>query len=131
MKIVLDTNVIVSALMTIPSLPARILNLVLDKTIAIVYDNRILAEYIDVLNRKELKINKEASKLVIDFISRYGEYILAEPLHIKFTDETDQKFYEVYKSGEAQYLVTGNLNHYPNEEGIVVPRKFLDQYAPK
>jgi predicted nucleic acid-binding protein len=117
--------------MTPSGLSAIILSLVFDKTIAIVYDNGILVEYIDVLNRKELKINKEASKLVIDFISRYGEYIVAEPLNIKFTDESDKKFYEVYKSSEAHYLVTGNLKHYPNEEGIVSPRKFLDQYYAK
>jgi putative PIN family toxin of toxin-antitoxin system len=131
MKVVLDTNVIVSALLVIPSLPSKILNLVLDKAITIVYDNSIMAEYIDVLNRKELKINKEAIKLVIDSLSRDGEYINAIPLNTRFIDETDKKFYEVYKAGKARYLITGNLKHYPYEKGIVAPRKFLDQYHAK
>jgi uncharacterized protein len=128
MKIVLDTNVIVSALLTPSGLSAKILNLVLSKTITIAYDNSIMAEYIDVLYRKELKINKEAIKLIIDFITKDGEFINAEHLNRKFIDETDKKFYEVYKSAKAQYLITGNLKHYPNEKDIVTPRRFLEQY---
>ncbi|MDR0685620.1 MAG: PIN domain-containing protein [Spirochaetaceae bacterium] len=45
MKIVLDTNVIVSALLCPQSLPAKILGLVLNGTIGIVYDNNVLMEY--------------------------------------------------------------------------------------
>ena len=52
MKIVFDTNVVVSALLSPSGLPARILNLVLNGTLTIVYDNNILAEYKDVLHRK-------------------------------------------------------------------------------
>jgi predicted nucleic acid-binding protein len=44
MKIVLDTNVIVSALLNSHGVPAQILGLVLNGTIKIIYDNRILEE---------------------------------------------------------------------------------------
>jgi predicted nucleic acid-binding protein len=52
MKVALDTNVIVSALVCPQSLPAKIAGLVLNGKIGIVYDNNVLAEYIDVLNRE-------------------------------------------------------------------------------
>jgi predicted nucleic acid-binding protein len=44
---------------------------------------------------------------------------------MKFTDETDKKFYEVYKSGRAQYLITGNIKHFPKEDNIIIPKDFL------
>ncbi|MDR2135884.1 MAG: putative toxin-antitoxin system toxin component, PIN family [Treponema sp.] len=79
MKIVLDTNVIVSALLCPQSLPAKILGLVLNGTIGIVYDNNILVEYSDVLNREKFKINKESIKIVLDVLVNDGEYIVSMP----------------------------------------------------
>jgi putative PIN family toxin of toxin-antitoxin system len=57
MKVVIDTNVIVSALMNANGTPAKILALVLNGKVKIVYDNRIIFEYIDVLSRKDFVLN--------------------------------------------------------------------------
>jgi hypothetical protein len=57
-------------------LHAKILNLVLNGSVIIVYDNNILAEYMDVLSRARLKINQELKNLVIDFIDKEGEYTI-------------------------------------------------------
>ena len=132
MKVILDTNVIVSALLTPAGLPAVILNLVLRGTVTVVYDNAIMAEYIDVLGREKLKINRELADLVIDFISKEGEYTIANShkIHFHFIDEDDRKFYELFKTGGINYLITGNTRHFPNERGIVTPRKFMEkEYA--
>ncbi|MCL2270854.1 MAG: putative toxin-antitoxin system toxin component, PIN family, partial [Treponema sp.] len=59
MKIILDSNVIVSALLSPNGLPAKILNLILSGSVTIVYDNLILSEYINVLGREKFKIDKE------------------------------------------------------------------------
>ena len=59
MKIVLDTNVIVSALINSNRMPGKILALVLGGRIKILYDNRIIFEYIDVLSRKNFGFNEE------------------------------------------------------------------------
>ena len=126
MKIILDTNIIVSALLSSQGLPAKILNLILDGSATIVYDNNILSEYIDVLGRERLKINTELAKFVIEFIEKEGEYKIAIPLNIKFEDEDDKVFYELYKSGGVDYLITGNIKHFPNEKGIVTARQFLE-----
>jgi putative PIN family toxin of toxin-antitoxin system len=128
MKIILDTNVIVSALLSPSGLPARILNSVLNGGITIVYDNGILEEYADVLSRKKLKINKELVEQVMDFFSSEGEFKIASPQKIRFSDEDDKKFYELYKSGGIDYLVTGNIRHFPDEKGIVTVRKFIQVF---
>jgi putative PIN family toxin of toxin-antitoxin system len=129
MKIILDTNVIVSALLSPSGTPARILYLVLDGIITIVYDNKILVEYLDVLNREKLKINKELINPVIDFINKEGEFMTALPQTVKFDDEDDKIFYELYKSGGVDFLVTGNIRHFPHEKGIISPQKFLEKIS--
>jgi len=43
-----------------------------------------------------------------------------------FTDEADKKFYETFKTAEADYLITGNTKHFPDEDGIVSPREFVE-----
>jgi len=35
-------------------------------------------------------------------------------------------FYELYKSGNVDYLITGNKKHFPNEKGIVTAKEFID-----
>jgi putative PIN family toxin of toxin-antitoxin system len=115
MRIVLDTNVLVSALLSFQGLPSKILGLVLNGTLKLVYDNNILAEYTDVLNREKFNINKELINSII-----------VEPQKIKFEDEDDKIFYEIYKSGEADYLITGNKKHFPQEEKITTPREFIE-----
>jgi putative PIN family toxin of toxin-antitoxin system len=128
MKIVLDTNVVVSALINVSGIPGRILALVLNGRIKVLYDNRIIFEYIDVLSRKEFGFNKETINDMMDYFRHDGEFINSEYSNIKFIDETDKKFYEVFKSGEAQYLITGNIKHFPQENGIVNPKEFIENY---
>jgi putative PIN family toxin of toxin-antitoxin system len=128
MKIVLDTNVVVSALINASGIPGRILALVLNGKIKILYDNRIIFEYIDVLSRKDFKFTGETINDMMDYFRSDGEFINSEYSNVKFIDETDKKFYEVFKSGEARYLITGNIKHFPKENGIVNPKEFIERY---
>ena len=128
MKVVVDTNVIVSALMNTNGIPAKILSLVFNGNVKILYDNRIIFEYNDVLSRKEFGFPKEIVNDIIDFIKHDGEFVNAVYLKRKFADETDKKFYEVYKTGEAKYLITGNIKHFPKEDGIITPKDFMQMY---
>ena len=125
MKIVLDTNVIISALINPNGIPAQILNLVINGKILFYYDNRILTEYSDVLRRKKFGFEEEWVNTFIDFIKNEGEFVIAEPLKMAFEDEEDKKFYEVAKSGKVFYLVTGNKRHFPKDKIVVTPKEFM------
>ena len=131
MKVILDTNIIVSALLTPQGIPAKILNLVLSGNLKVIYDNNILSEYIDVLGGKSLKINQELANIFFDFIRKDGEYQIAMPHNKIFADEDDKVFYELYKSGDVDYLITGNKKHFPKERGILTAREFIGrEYEP-
>jgi len=122
MMVVLDTNVIVSALINTNGTPAKILAYVLNGSIKLLYDNRILFEYINVLSRKEFGFPNETINDMIDFFRRDGDFTIAGHLKINFSDEADKKFYEVYKFGKARYLITGNIKHFPKEDTIITPK---------
>ena len=125
MRVVVDTNVIVSALMNVNGTPSKILSLILNGNVKILYDNRIIFEYFDVLSRKEFGFNNEIINDMINFFKHDGEFINPEYIKKKFPDETDKKFYEVYKTGKAKYLITGNTKHFPKEDAIIIPKDFM------
>ena len=128
MKVVVDTNVIVSALINSNGTPAKILPLILNGKVTLLYDNRIIFEYAEVLSRKEFGFNAEIINDLMDFLKHEGEFVNAEYINLKFHDETDKKFYEVFKFGKTEYLITGNAKHFPKEKGIVTPKEFLETY---
>lgn len=127
MKIVLDTNVLVSALINPKGMPAKILNLILNGRLTILYDNRIMGEYRVVLSRKKFNFSHEMIEPLIDFIKYEGEFIASEPLKTHFVDEDDKMFLEVAVSGSAEYLITGNTKHFPADNYIVTPKIFIEQ----
>ena len=126
MKIVADTNIIVSGLLNPEGKPAQILNLILNQKLLLLYDNRILSEYSDVSHRKKFKFPHYLIEPIIDFVKMDGEYIAAEPVKEKLLDKSDTKFLEVALTGEAKYLITGNICHYPKMKLIKTPAEFIE-----
>ena len=133
MRIVLDTNVLVSGLHNPDGTPGRIIDLVLDNKIKVLYDDRILSEYLDVLPRPALAIQPEQARAVVDYIRLSGERIAAMPLPKNiFPDIDDMAFAEVAITGEADALVTGNARHFINLKArgltVLAPAGFLEKY---
>ena len=115
MRLVLDTNVIVSALLKPASVPGRALAAVWSTGAMVLYDARIEAEYRDVLARP--KFRGIAAGLADDFLARLaacGEELRAVPAWGgTMTDDDDRIFVEVALAGSAQAVVTGNIRDYP------------------
>ena len=129
MRIVLDSNVLVSALLNPHGAPGSVLNGILDGRISLLADNRILFEYEDVLRRDKFRFDSEDVRALLDFLRAEAEYISASPVPDHFDDPDDLPFFEVAKAGQAQFLVTGNRRHYPDEEWVVSPQHFLGLYS--
>jgi uncharacterized protein len=128
MKVVLDTNVLVSGMIKIDGTPAQIVNLLINGRIILLYDSRILKEYEEVLGRKKFGFKKSVIAPLLDYIRNEGEYITAEPTNRPFTDKDDKMFYEVAKTARAKCLVTGNKDHYPKEGIVKNPKEFIEFY---
>jgi len=131
MRIVLDTNVLVSGLHNPDGTPGRIVDLVMGGRIQLLYDDRILGEYLDVLARPELKIDSSLAQAVVGYIRLAGERITALPLPAdSLPDPDDLPFAEVAVSGAADALVSGNAKHFTKwkEQGntVLSPAQFLE-----
>ena len=131
MKIVLDTNVLVSGLLNPAGTPGRILDLISGGHLTLLYDDRILAEYRDVVARPRLRIEPLEAALIIDGIENSGLLLPAPPLDVQLPDPLDLPFLEVAEAGNARALVTGNGRHFTPVRGrvavpVLTPAEFFE-----
>jgi uncharacterized protein len=129
MNIVLDTNILVSAVWSPGRNATKILEAVFMRKFTACYDSRILEEYDRVLHYPKLKFPDSAIEAVLEPILKNGISVIPDPTKdVPFErDETDRKFYEVAKFCNA-VLVTGNLAHYPKDNNIILPSEFIERY---
>jgi len=124
-KVVIDTNVLVSAAFTPNGNPAKIFDLICSSpVIQVYYSIDILAEYRDVLSRPHLKITADKQSRVISAIINTGILVNPTVSSELFTDEDDRIFFDAARENDA-ILITGNIRHYPSEEFIMTPSQFL------
>lgn len=131
MKIVLDTHVLVSGILSPHGPPAAVLRALLTDRASLCFDERILSEYRDVLSRGNSAFDSELVEELLSFLEAAGLPILATPFNPTLPDPADQMLIEVAVSGYADFLVAGNLKHFPKSarRGIVVvsPREFIER----
>ena len=127
MKVVLDTNVIVSAFLSPFGKPAVILRAVIKQNFGICFNTAILTEYEQVLIRSKFagKIHEAEVRRFFEIINDFGTQVISLPSKKALLDESDRIFYDVAKTSGAA-LITGNKKHYPNEPFIFSPAEFLD-----
>jgi len=125
-KIVLDTNILISALLSPNGNPAKILALVaVSDEIQLFYSAEILSEYRRALSYPRLSIAEEKKLRVVLLIEAFGTLIEPPTSTMPLPDESDRIFYDTaHESGAI--LVTGNTKHYPVEDFIKTPSDFLD-----
>ena len=125
----MDTNVLVSGLLSPHGLPATVVDLVGSGAHRVCFDGRILAEYRDVLSRPRLSLPLDSVETVLTRLATNGIRIAAIPLATELPDPDDQPFLEVAVAAKVDYLITGNRKHFPAElcHGVAVvnPREFL------
>ena len=95
MRIVLDTNVLVAGFISPSGPPGAILRSILAGRVTVCFDERILAEYRDVLTRSSFAFDGDRVAEVLDLVEATGEPVLAEDLGIALPDAADAMFVEV------------------------------------
>jgi putative PIN family toxin of toxin-antitoxin system len=123
-RVVLDTNILVSALWTKGGNAAKILEMFVGDKINLFYDARILTEYKEVLNRPQFAFSRAKVGEIINAIKDDGIEVIAGHCDLRFDDEDDKMFYEVAKECMA-ILITGNTRHFPDEPFILTAAEFL------
>jgi putative PIN family toxin of toxin-antitoxin system len=133
-RVVLDTNVVVSAHLSPEGYERSVLDLALAGKLRMFVSEAILREYESVLQRpkfrlkhvsvsRSLRLLRGAAKVV----TPYGQVNVAR-------DPGDNRFLECAEAGKADYLVTGNKRHFPKQWRqtlIVNARELLEWTIPE
>ncbi len=133
MIIVLDTNVLVSGMINPHGAPGRIIDLVTAGTVDIALDDRIFAEYSNVLNRPRFKryLSDFEKTSIIEFFKLAGLRAKTSVVIPDLPDMGDIPFVEIALSQKVP-LVTGNLKHFPKSKtlncSIITPNEFINQF---
>lgn len=129
-RIVVDTNILISAAIQPAGLPAGLVDLIAYRAVTLCLSEAILAEYRAVFARPKF------AGIHPDRIARLLDLVVAEATMVKplrrataSPDESDNRFLECAEAGAAGYLITGNPKHFPQRYGatrIVTVREFLN-----
>ena len=127
-QIVLDTNVLISALISTKGNPAQIFDKVSEGALRAIYCQKILDECEAVLNRPCFSFPHSSVSSALDTFKLKGIEVNPRFSQIPMTDESDRIFYDTAVTGNA-ILITGNLRHYPNEPFIMSPAEFFTAHC--
>jgi len=127
-RLVLDTNVVISALLNPTGKPSEIMKMILGRGAELYCNSAILSEYEKVALRPKFsgKINPNNIRRFIKLLESIGISFNSPPSSITLPDESDRIFYDTAK-GSRSILISGNIKHFPKAPFIMTPSDFLKQ----
>jgi putative PIN family toxin of toxin-antitoxin system len=124
-KVVIDTNVIISAALSPLGNPSKIVELISsNENIQLYYSTEVISEYMEVLSRPRFNIAADEQARYLEKIKEKGVQISPTTSSIALPDESDRVFYDAAREVGA-ILITGNTKHYPNEPFVMTPAEFI------
>lgn len=133
LRLVIDTNVLVSAALKSEGLQRTTFVLAITRPARLYVSKPILEEYAEVLARPELAIRKGRRLQLLQLVRNRAQ-IVAPARRIEITsDPDDNMFIECADAARADFLVTGNRKHFPTYwkcTKVVSPREFVTLAAP-
>lgn len=133
LRLVVDTNIVVSAALKPDGLQRTVLLLSLSKPARLYITADILAEYREVLARPKMGVRKGLQQQMLALI-RSRSHMIRPSRRLQATpDPDDNIFLECADAARADYLVTGNTRHFPKfwkKTKVITSREFIDIVAP-
>jgi putative PIN family toxin of toxin-antitoxin system len=131
-RVVLDTNIIVSALLQPLGPPAQVFSLCAGGSIQLCISGEVYAEYEEVIRRPRFHRDETVIAAALDTVREKGLWVKPTEAIRECADPDDDIFLECAYAARAAYLVTGNLKHFPAgwlDTRIVSARRFLEIMA--
>lgn len=133
LRLVIDTNVVVSAALKPEGLQRTVVLLAITKPARWYVSDAILSEYRVVLARPELKIRRRLRQQLLQLIKNHTRLIMPSRLVQVTADPADNMFVECSDAARADYFITGNQRHFPKfwkNTKIISSGEFLSIIAP-
>jgi putative PIN family toxin of toxin-antitoxin system len=128
LRVVLDTNVVVSALLKPQALEDQVLRLALAGELLLCISPDIMAEYARVLAKPKFKFQAHEIAIVLEQLQTAGSLFRPKRTLNISDHEPDNRFYECAELAQAAFLVTGNFKHFKKDHKntkIISARKLL------
>jgi uncharacterized protein len=129
-RAVFDTNVVVSGFLSPAGPPGRIVEWMRNGSVQAVLDDRIFAEYAEVLARPVFRLPVGEVELVLLAIRSRSFWVEAAGRHMRpgLPDPDDAPFLECARAADVP-LVTGNIRHFPKavarDVSVITPAQFV------
>jgi putative PIN family toxin of toxin-antitoxin system len=133
LRLVIDTNVLVSAAIKPAGLQRTVFLIAISKPARLYVSHRILEEHSEVLARPELRIRKGLRLQLLQLIKNHSHTVVPTRRLEATSDPADNIFLECADAARADYLVTGNQKHFPRfwkKTKVITPREFVSLAAP-
>jgi uncharacterized protein len=133
LRLVIDTNVLISAALKPEGLQRTALLLAITKPARLYVTRRILEEYADVLSRPELRIRKGVRLQLLQLIKNSSHVVVPSRRLEVCSDPDDHVFLECADKAGVDYLIAGNSRHFPKfwkKTKIITAREFVSLAAP-
>ena len=133
LRLVIDTNLLISAALKPEGLQRTALILAVTKPALFYVSHPILKEYADVLSRPELAIRKGIRQQLLQLVKNHSHLVTPSRRLEVCTDRDDNVFIECADAARADYLITGNQKHFPRfwkKTKIITTREFISLAAP-
>ena len=131
-RVVLDTNIVLSSLLLPLGPPAKVLYLALRGFLELCVSGPVYAEYEEVLQRPRFRRIEASINPTLQLIREIGLWVRPTESVRICKDPDDDIFLECAQEARASWLVTGNVRDFPSTwQGteVVTPRQFLDRLA--
>lgn len=130
---VLDSNVLVSGLLSPLGPPGRLVDVCLSRRLRLAFDDRLELEYREVLARPKLGIDRTRREAFLAVL-QFQDHVTAAPWPYGTPPDLDDiPFLEVALETSARVLVTGNLKHFParcrGPVTILPPRQAWERFV--
>jgi putative PIN family toxin of toxin-antitoxin system len=133
LRLVVDTNIVVSAALKPDGLQRTVLLLATSKPVRLYVSDAILSEYREVLSRPRLRIRKGLRQQLLQLIRNRSHSVTpVRTIHVT-KDPDDNMFVECADAARADYLVTGNPRHFPRfwkKTTVITTQEFITIVTP-
>jgi putative PIN family toxin of toxin-antitoxin system len=132
LRLVLDTNIVVSAALKPGGLQRTVLLLAITKPARLCVSEAIMDEYREVLAGPKMSIRKGLRQQFLQLVNTRAHSVTRTRQLQVTRDPDDNKFLECADAARADYLVTGNQRHFPKfwkKTKVITSRDFIDIVA--
>ncbi len=133
LKLVVDTNVVVSGALKPQGMERTALTFALTAPARLLVSREVLAEYAEVLSRPELHISPSGRTNLMELITTRSRLVVPKRKLAVCADPDDDMFLECAEAAAADYLITGNKRHFPaywRNTKIINARELREVIAP-